>query len=160
MQLWVLVGLQHFTNSLIYLAFIWIAKFFLITMSFQRGQPPTHETTNMLRLYNARCLPRALYYTCICLPLTSAQTAASNDSGLGCRSALSGEAVCRPLGHYGVSCLHGERQVKNKSAPPPKQSLKKRVEMSFSEVGDEEWEGVWSGVAHEGEKTEIQHSCF
>lgn len=74
------------------------------------GQSSSHDRTSMHWLYNTHCLPRTLRCTGVCLQLPSSQSPVSNDSGLTCGSALSGEGVCWPQGHTRVTCLHPWRR--------------------------------------------------
>lgn len=64
----------------------------------------------------------------------------SNDWGLSCRSPLSGEAVCWPQGHTGVSCLHPCRERKKINST---NNLKKKSlfqwRRGFSESAEEGW---------------------
>lgn len=114
------------------------------------GQPSSRDTTSALGLYNAHCLPRTLHYTWACSKLTSA----SNDSSLSCGSALSGEAVCWPQGHAGVTCLHpwrGRGKI-NSTNNLKKERLRGHLNgnktLQSQEKRDEEC--IWSGVAYEG----------
>lgn len=102
-------------------------------------QTSSRDTTNLLRLYSAHCLPWTLHYTWVCLKLTSAKSLASNDSSLSCGSALSGEAVCWPQGHTRVTCLHpcrGRTKINSTNNPKKREFQWKH---GFSESGEEGW---------------------